>query len=73
MPILKQLIIILRIILVLLVVLMAVAVAVYLAYKKNKKPSSVMEEETDYSNLKRLDSISYVKFDEIEKDRKSVV
>lgn len=47
---------------------MAIAAGVYIIYKKKKKPSSVMEEETDYSNLKRQDAISYVKFDEIKSD-----
>lgn len=68
MPILRQLTAIMEIVMIVLLVIIAVAVLIIFWFKKVKKPSNTEEDLTNYSNLKREDSIDYIKFDVIEDD-----
>lgn len=56
---------ILQIILVIMIITIIIGGIFIYWYLKKKKPSSVKNEEVDYSNLKRKDSLDYIKFDEI--------
>lgn len=68
MPILRQLTAIMQIVMIVLLAIVAVAVLIIFWFKKVKKPSNTEEDVTNYSNLKREDSIDYVKFDYIDDD-----